>query len=211
MKAACGAKTRNGTPCRRAPCLNGRCPNHGGKSLAGIASPRLTHGRYSRSLPVQLTARYTAAQHEPELLSLRDELALRDARIADVPSRVDSGESGQLWQQLRGLNAELDTARRTGDTDALAAALSELQATIRQGSADYAAWNDIYTLLDQRRKLSESERRRLVALQQMLSVEQAMLLVARVASIVKAHVTDRATLGAISADLAQLLEHPGSH
>src|ERR671916_1968189 len=132
MKATCGAKTRNGTSCRREPCRNGRCPNHGGKSLGGIASPRLTHGRYSRSLPAQLAARYTAAQHDPELLSLRDELALLDARIADVLSRVDSGESGQLWQHLRGLNAELDTARCTGDRDALVEVLSELQATIRE-------------------------------------------------------------------------------
>lgn len=28
----CGAMTRRGTPCRRKPLKNGRCPNHGGLS-----------------------------------------------------------------------------------------------------------------------------------------------------------------------------------
>lgn len=44
----CGAKTRNGTPCLRAPMMNGRCSKHGGKSLAGFAHPRYRHGRYSK-------------------------------------------------------------------------------------------------------------------------------------------------------------------
>ena len=44
----CGAKTRRGTPCRRAPMRNGRCSNHGGKSLIYIAHPNYKHGRYSK-------------------------------------------------------------------------------------------------------------------------------------------------------------------
>lgn len=44
----CGAKTRRGTPCRRAPMRNGRCYLHGGKSLAWFAHPNYKHGRYSK-------------------------------------------------------------------------------------------------------------------------------------------------------------------
>jgi len=44
----CGAKTRRGTPCRRAPMRDGRCSNHGGKSLIYIAHPNYNHGRYSK-------------------------------------------------------------------------------------------------------------------------------------------------------------------
>lgn len=50
MKASglCGAKTRKGTPCCRAPKPNGRCSLHGGKSLAWFAHPNFRHGRYSK-------------------------------------------------------------------------------------------------------------------------------------------------------------------
>jgi hypothetical protein len=44
----CGAKTRKHTSCRRRPMRNGRCANHGGKSLAWFAHPNFKHGRYSK-------------------------------------------------------------------------------------------------------------------------------------------------------------------
>jgi hypothetical protein len=48
-KTTCGAKTRSGAPCKNAPIGDtGRCRMHGGKSLAGVASPRYKHGRYSK-------------------------------------------------------------------------------------------------------------------------------------------------------------------
>jgi hypothetical protein len=48
-KSACGAKKRDGTPCRRPP-LHGRtrCRLHGGATPAGIASPHFKHGRRSK-------------------------------------------------------------------------------------------------------------------------------------------------------------------
>ena len=56
----CGAKTRSGTPCKRAPRYNGRCNLHGGKSLMGIAHPNFKEGRYSKYHPYILSgfARY---------------------------------------------------------------------------------------------------------------------------------------------------------
>jgi hypothetical protein len=47
----CGAKTRSGTPCKRAPRYNGRCNLHGGKSLAWFAHPNYKHGLYSKYVP----------------------------------------------------------------------------------------------------------------------------------------------------------------
>jgi hypothetical protein len=53
----CGAKTRNGSPCRGPAMRNGRCRLHGGKSTGpktpeGLALARIAnwkHGRYSAS------------------------------------------------------------------------------------------------------------------------------------------------------------------
>src|SRR3954452_17185048 len=96
----CGAKTRSGAPCRTRPMPNGRCRMHGGKSLAGAASPAFKTGRHSTYLPVRLLAGYQEAERDPELLALRDEIALIDSRLADVLSRVDSGESSRIWRSL---------------------------------------------------------------------------------------------------------------
>src|SRR4051812_32142589 len=93
----CGARMRGGTPCHLAPMPNGRCRMHGGATPRGPALPQFKHGRYSRSLPTRLAAQYEAAQSDPVLMELRDEIALNDARLADLLGRVDTGESGSLW------------------------------------------------------------------------------------------------------------------
>ena len=59
-------------------------------------------------------------------------------------------------------------------------------------------------MLDQRRKLVESERKRLTEAQQTLTVEKAMLLIGAIGGIIKAHVQDATTLRKISADISAL-------
>ena len=201
----CGAKKKNGTPCRMSAMPNGRCRLHGGKSLAGLASPTYQTGRYSKALPARLAARYATAEADPRLLELRDEVALTDARLADLLGRVDTGESGALWQALQTLRMDVLAARRVGDTVRQAAALNALLDTIGQAHADYRAWTEIGGVLEQRRRLVESERKRLVEMQQTLTVEKAMLLIGAIGGIIKAHVHDRAILSAIGRDLEGLL------
>ena len=109
----CGARTRAGAPCRQPGTgAGGRCRLHGGASLSGAASPSFRHGRYSRFLPARLLDRYVAAQTDPERLSLLAQLALLDARLSNVLSRVDSGETGGTWRALRQTYSALEAARR---------------------------------------------------------------------------------------------------
>ena len=84
MDRLCGAKTRSGSACQNRPMPNGRCRMHGGKSLGGIASPNFKHGGYSKFLPVRLGDNYQEAMADPELLALRDDIALLDARVHDL-------------------------------------------------------------------------------------------------------------------------------
>lgn len=201
----CGAKTRQGGVCKQPALPNGRCHYHGGKSLAGLASPTYQTGRYSKALPARLAARYATAEADPRLLELRDEVALTDARLADLLGRVDTGESGALWQALQTLRMDVLAARRVGDTVRQAAALNALLDTIGQAHADYRAWTEIGGVLEQRRRLVESERKRLVEMQQTLTVEKAMLLIGAIGGIIKAHVQDRHVLAAISNDIQSLV------
>jgi hypothetical protein len=197
----CRAKSkRTGQQCQGTAMANGVCYHHGGKSLAGAASPTLKHGRYSKHLPTRMLANYEQAQRDPELLNLREDIALIDARLSDLLRRVDSGESGKVWNDLK---AAWKAVQRATD-DEKDMAIAELGPLIERGYLDTQAWGEIGGLLEQRRKLVESERKRLIEMQQMMTAGQAQLLIARLYDVVTQHVSDRATLAAIGAGLQAL-------
>lgn len=190
-------------PCR-AQAVTGRtvCRMHGGKSPQGIASATFQHGGYSHFLPERMLPRYREAATDPNLLCLRHDIALLDARLADLLGRVDSGESGARWKEVK---KAFSTWYKKRGTDDDAALLSDLQAAIFAGYSDIEAWQAIHDVLGQREKLVASERKAMVEAQQMVSVAQAMLLVTQVVESVKRHVSDPDALRAISADVGRLI------
>lgn len=131
------------------------CAMHGGHSLIGPAHPNYKSGRYSKLLPGGLAMNYEKGRRDPELLALRDEIALTNARLIEAAKKAD--------------------------------------------------WQEADKLIEQRRKLVESEQKRLVAMQQMLSAEEAHVLIAALIRAVTAHVSDRKQLAAIGADMAAIV------
>lgn len=79
----CGAKTRNGTPCKRRPCENGRCALHGGKSLKGADHPNFKHGIYTQYIPDSIRDK-TALFLDADPFDLTSELALLRSLLADL-------------------------------------------------------------------------------------------------------------------------------
>lgn len=209
-RPTCGAKTRAGTPCKRAPVPGRtRCRLHGGLTPAGASHYNFKTGRYSKVLPARLRERYEEAAADPELLALREDIALLDSRLDDLLKRVDAGESDTLWKQVHSAWREHKKARRRDDEDAERETFEELDELISRGIGDLAAWAEVRQALEQRRRLVESERKRLVDMQQMLTAEQAMVFVTAVTDAVRRHVTDRKTLTAIARELVQLTSVPG--
>ncbi len=202
----CAAKRTDGQPCK-AQAIRGKrvCRVHGGMTPSGIASPHYKDGRYSKVLPARLAARYQEAQQDGALLELRDEISLVDSRLSDLLSRVDTGESGALWAKLMQARVDLIAAKRANDIQGQGEALTLILDLISQGHADYRAWAEVGGALEQRRKLVESERKRLIEAQQTITTEQAMLFVNAVLSSVRGHISDRVTLSAIQSDIMQLL------
>jgi hypothetical protein len=206
----CGAKTRHGTGrCGSWPVKGrNRCRMHGGKTPVGTACKHFRSGRYSAYVPARLRARYEQAQADAELLSLRSEVALVDARLAELLSRVDSGESGQLWADLKKAHQEFTVAKRGQDVARMRTALARVEHLIDRAVDDHQAWAEIAELLEQRRRLAESEQKRLVSLQQMMHVEDALLLVRRLSDIITVHIADRKILSAILVDMQQFTGPP---
>lgn len=69
---------------------------------------------------------------------------------------------------------------------------------------DRESWREIRDTFESRRRQVETEHKRLVAMQQMITVEQALGLQARLVDIVTRHVTDKAALAAIASEVVAL-------
>lgn len=178
MKNQCTAKSKHtGAQCKQT-AINGttKCRFHGGASLRGIAHPNYKTGRHSNALPTNLRGLYEEGLTDPELIQLRSEISLLDVRINQLTVTVAEGETDRWWKQVRKLWKDVMFAARTGNEVEQMRLQAELGKTIEEGSDQRAAWNDIADLIERRRKLSETEQRRMVAAQQMLTIEQAMLM-----------------------------------
>src|SRR5215203_3082310 len=124
----CGATTRRATLCKNPSMANGRCRMHGGLTPRGTDLPQFVHGRYSKSLPDRMVERYEQALADEERHDLADEIALAEMKVDDLLSKMDRGESDELWIELRDRERAL---QRTQDVDRRAALLGELFALIR--------------------------------------------------------------------------------
>jgi hypothetical protein len=183
------------------------CQMHGGRTLMGLAPPRRKTDRYSRSLPTRLAAEYERAAHDPEPLTLRHALAIVDVRINDLLGRVEVGGAGRLWRHARAAWQTMKRVQAEGRPLLQTRAARELDGLLEQAVGDDAAWHEIIQLIEQRRKLVEAETKRLVAMQQMMTTEEAMLWLGAVVAILKRHIADRETLQQISLDLSALVSH----
>jgi hypothetical protein len=141
------------------------------------------------------------------LLSVRDDLAVCESRLVELFSRLDTGESGALWQGLREALDAFTVAQTARDVPRMQSHLTTLRQLITQGSADTAAWADIQQLWDMRCRLVQTELKTLVSLHQMVSTEQLMtyfgVITDAIQRIVTAHAepaSARAILGALSAE-----------
>ena len=172
---------------------------------AGLANPNFKTGRYSTALPTRMLERYQEAATDPALLSLREEIQITDARLADVLTRVDTGESGLLWTQARDIWREMRKQTTAGNTTEALALSLDLDEILGRGVADWSAWSEIAKLLAQRKALVESERKALLDAHNAMTIDQGMVMVEALIQAVRAHVKDPAALAGISADLSRIL------
>jgi hypothetical protein len=206
----CGAKNKQSEGTCENWAVRGRtrCRMHGGKSLVGTACPHYRAGRYSAYVPERLRERYEQAEGDTELLSLRGEVALVDARLAELLSRVHTGESGQLWADLKRAHQEFTAAKRGKDVARMQVTLTRVEYLIDSAVQDHQAWAEIGALIEQRRKLTESEAKRQRELQQMLTTEEALAMIRRLIDILTVHIPDRKILSAIIVDLQRMAGPP---
>lgn len=165
---------------------NGRCRIHGGKSPAGIMHPNYKTGRYSKYMPQNLTEMYEQSRNDPHVLELVDEVGLLDSRIADRLKALDEKEAANAtWKELQSIWKQFMFAVRSDDTTSQQQLLRELNTFIQNGASKADIWYELMNLIESRRKLVDSEGRRLEVKQNIVTVEQAFSLVSTMVAVLK--------------------------
>lgn len=217
---------------------NGRCRKHGGMSPpGGPGHHRWRNGSRSTWVPKHLREHYEAALADPQLLSMREELAATRAVLRDTLSRVDGEWASpavvravrrafaqwKSWQDAEALalasdapwsaDAAVRAKQKLGRAlEAAEAAVGGADAS-RQVRAEFRETAALYE------RLERSENMRVVELYNMISAERAMALrVAEHTAFEEAlieHVTDKELVRAIRrrvasrfAELAGGRDHP---
>lgn len=212
----CDAKAKStGQRCKY-PAVAGstKCRFHGGLTPRGVASPHFKHGRRSKYLPTRLLARYEEAIDDPRLLELKDDIALLDARLGELMERLSTDQDvGPVrWRDLQKLIGQYEQAVAAGDGEQIAAIWAAIHAVVNKAVTDYALWNSIQDTVQQRRRLVESERQRLVQMQQMVTAEQAVAAMTALVAAVRANVRDSSVLQNIQTEYERLIHlNPVSH
>jgi hypothetical protein len=194
---------------------SGRCWFHGGKTPSGPTSPHWKDGHRSKAAreirsvlrSIRSPERRQAVEEalaDPQLLELREEVAILRRFRDEALERLGTQESGAAWHAaataFRALRKAIQDVVVTPE---LTEAIAALDATIRDGAQHFAQEQDVIALAHHRARLVESERQRLVQEQQVLTARGAETLMAMLEAAVRKHVSDPATLDAIGQELAR--------
>jgi hypothetical protein len=205
----CTGRWPDGNPCGMiAERGKTKCRRHGGKSVSGLAHGNFKHGRYSKDLPTALAARAAEAAANPRLLSLSDDIAVTEARLADLLRDV---EQGVCWDEVVAALAAFDAAQAAGDWGRMDAQFAALRGLVARGQAGQRVWQDIRQLWATRGKLVQIEVKTLQGLQQLVTVQQQLLLLGALTQAVVEAVeryadkaTGRQILKAVQAEVTRL-------
>ncbi len=201
-------KQKNGGgACGAPPMANGVCAAHGGKSPKGIGHPNYRHGEFSRYKPKKLLARINRSLADPEPLKFLADVHLVQARMDELLERLDQQEhtSLALWSEANAAFSEFNQARGRGHVEKMGEQLARLDRALQAGREDGRLWDEIFRAQERKRRLAESETKRLVLCGKMMPLDELGILIDQIVETIREQVTDRDVLQKISDRLGQIL------
>ena len=192
--------------CIRAVAKEGDpCGVHGQrakKANAGVKNPSWKHGRFSKYVPKSILEGYEESLAEPELMALREEMAVIKGRIKQLLGEVDKGESLIRSRKLKAAMTTLKKTVKSGDMQAHARAIVELDQQIGLVGKPGKTWEAIFSAIENLRRLNETEQKRLERMpHDDENADEVLALFGWFVDMVRSHITDKQTLEAINADL----------
>lgn len=189
-----------------------RCITHGAKNYLrqGPMNPnwkggatKISRERWTNRLQGPMQEEYLAALRDPEILNLEHEIALIDVRLGNLVGQVGQPSD---WSEVRAVYDELKAATDMGNIAGIRLALTKFKDLAYNNAANDRAWREVVKLTDRRRRLVESERRRMVEQNLFLSREQAHSYGNALLEACTSEVSDRETLLRIVAKFRAILD-----
>lgn len=209
--AATNKKT--GKPCNGF-AMKGKdvCFHHGGNTPSGMAAPQTKHGRYSSHLPARLLAKFQEAAADHELYQMRLDISLLEARELELFTRLDYGDSPELWKQLQavsiGLHSYLYGSNST-DEDAperMYQLMQELQTLTRAGVEEWRTWEEINRVVDAKRKTIDGERKHMLQMEQLFAFQDVVGIINRILIVGKESIKSQNDLTSFVNGVYQIIE-----
>ena len=159
--------------CRAASTEWGRCArSHGGNRINGNFAGTGRAKLYARSLSGKLQDSYITAVTDPEFLSVAPEIAALSSRSAEIMDRL--GDTDYVVVQA-GIRRSVRDMRRASTEDSIhgmLVAADEIESYLGTMTEDRRRWDEIGAISGRLGKLVETERRRIVEAQQMITVQE---------------------------------------
>jgi hypothetical protein len=196
LPGKCGRKLPNSNPpryCKRDP-LKGRdcCRKHGGATPRGIASANYRHGRYSIAMPTRMMESYEAFVSDPDILSLRREIASHRAIAEDLRRQLAEGDG--VAPNLQKTWREMEVAIRSGNMARLQEAMANHREAVGSRASEEGLRRELRREDELIQKFTRAENDRMEQLHQMVTREQALTymrsLAIGVKEIVDEHIAD---------------------
>jgi hypothetical protein len=161
-----------------------------------------------KDLPAGWRAGFKAALVDPNLTSLRGELAVQTEIIGQLLRRLSDTEARPWGQAVEAFN-DLKMATTSKDTDKFKAALAALEQVIRTGADAAASQKEIReelrAVMQERTRTAAAEWRRMADLNVLVTMEEALGLWRALLMAAKEIVTDQGQLRALQERTLKLL------
>jgi hypothetical protein len=191
--------------CKRWSLVGGKyCRTHGGSMVhVGPASPRYIDGRTANQkrnkyrMP-NLMEKFQQAATDPGLLEQREEIVIMGHLIQMSLDRLDSGDPGERWTQLRSVTRKFKAARQAASVPGAPKVhlvesgkyLGEMIQMIEDGADQVVLRKEIRDTIIDQEKIIRSERKRMQELKQLIPVEEVVIILQAVMHEINACVTD---------------------
>lgn len=178
-----------------------RCRFHGGKTLIGADSPSYKGRGLSKSLPTRLFEQYNRSLNDADVLNMTPEIALLEARLTDLLSKVSDQPGFELWNKVKTAYAKFRSASREAE---VRKALFELDRVITAGYIEASTWAEIKSLIEQLRKLKHTEKERRKDAETIITEHQFRTIMGYIINSIQTRVKDKDTKMALMADITLL-------
>jgi hypothetical protein len=155
-------------------------------------------------MPTALMEKYAHSQQDPDVLAIRDDIALQHALLMQALEQMERGEAGELWVKLKEAWQDYQSAKKDPKGDP-GEALAMVGFLITEGFSEYMSRIEIRQMLQEGARLKEAEVRRLERAHGTMTMLQALTLARGLQDAVRAHVSDPAVLARIQREFIRLL------